>query len=80
MNLAASDSGRCSRQLEPCELCVSSLSMQWKTFKIIISNTRNFWVQNKVVSSDVLYEPRGEKCRMFLCVRDSLTLSSPGWL
>lgn len=26
----------------------------------------------------MLYEPRGEKCRMFLLVRDSLTLAQAG--
>lgn len=79
VSLTARDSGRCWRQLEPCELRVPSLSIQGKTFKIIITNTRSFWVQNKVVSSDMLWEARGGKCRTFLFVRDSLTLSSPGW-
>lgn len=58
---------------------VPSVSIQGKTFKIIITNTRSFWVQNKVVSSGMLYDPRGEKCRIFLFAQDSLTLSSQGW-
>lgn len=52
---------------------------QGKTFKVIITNTRSFRVWNKGASCDVLYKPRRQKCRMFLIIWDSLSLSSPGW-